>query len=98
MEPILGNIITAFITGGLALIGVIFSNMSNHHSIENQLKISQAVTDTKIDNLTDEVKKHNNFAEKIPVIENDIKNIKEDLNGFGSRVSQLEQLERDRSL
>lgn len=98
MEPILGNIITAIITGGLALIGVVVSNISNHNSIEAQLKISQAVTDTKIDNLTDEVKRHNNFAEEIPVMKEQIRDLKDDNKELAKRISKLETLDTGKSL
>lgn len=91
MEPIIGSIIAACITGGLALVGVIISNMTTHRGIEEQLKVSQAITDTKIESLTVEVRKHNNFAERIPVMENDIKNIKDDINGVGKRIGRLEE-------
>lgn len=63
------TIITAIITGGLALIGVIITNFTSNKRIEQQLAIAQAVTDTKIQALTDEVKKHNGFAERIPTLE-----------------------------
>lgn len=71
------TIITALITGGLALIGVIITNAASNRAIENSLKIAQAVTDAKIESLTEEVRKHNDYFLKIPVIEN--------------RVSQLER-------
>lgn len=58
------EIIIALITGGVTLIGVLASN-SRH----------DAVIDTKLEALTDEVKKHNNFAERIPAIERDVDNI-----------------------
>ena len=67
------TIISALITGGLALIGVIISNMAASNKMEQQLKISQAVTDTKIEELTREVREHNNFAKRMPVIEEKIK-------------------------
>lgn len=67
------NILPALITGVLALIGVIITNLMNNKSIETKLTVSQAVTDTKIDNLTNEVKKHNNFASRMPVVEEQIK-------------------------
>lgn len=73
------SIIVAIITGGLALIGVIVSNMSANKTIENNLKIAQAITDTKLEALTEEVRKHNNFAVKIPVIENRLTNIENEL-------------------
>lgn len=70
------EIIVALITGGVTLLGVIASN--NKHD---------AVIDTKLEALTDEVKKHNNFAERIPVLQTQIEfqgqridNIEESLN------------------
>lgn len=63
------TILSALITGGLALIGVIISNIAASNKMEQQLKISQAVTDTKIEELTREVREHNNFAKRVPVIE-----------------------------
>lgn len=73
------TLIAAIITGGLALVGVIITNMMSNRNIENKLVTAQAVTDTKIEALTTEVRRHNNFAEKIPVIENDISQLKEDV-------------------
>ena len=67
------NILPALITGILALVGVIITNISSNKTIENKLSIAQAVTDTKLDNLTEEVKKHNNFASRMPVVEEQIK-------------------------
>ena len=63
------SIIVAIITGGLALVGVIFTNIQSNKRIENQLIASQAVTDVKIENLTAEVRKHNTFADRITVLE-----------------------------
>lgn len=67
------SILVALITGGLALIGVIISNMTARQKSAAELKQAQAVTDTKLDALTAEVRKHNGFAERIPVIEEQIK-------------------------
>ena len=58
------GIIIACITGAITLIGVLISN--NAHD---------AVVDERISELTREVRKHNEFAEKIPVIQNDIKTL-----------------------
>lgn len=69
------EIIVALITGGLTFLGVIISNNHNNTKIQNKLETAQAVTDCKIDELTREVRLHNNFAERIPVIEKDIKHI-----------------------
>ena len=67
------EIIVAIITGGLALVGVVVSNVATTSRITAELKMSQAVTETKIDELTREVRKHNDFASRIPVIEEQIK-------------------------
>ena len=67
------TIITALITGGLALLGVIFTSMQSNKKIESQLDKKQAVTDTKIEELTREVREHNNFAKRMPVVEEQIK-------------------------
>ena len=63
------QIIPAIITGGLALVGVIITNMMSNKKIENQLTTNQAVTDTKLDILTEEVKKHNTFGDRITKLE-----------------------------
>ena len=69
------GIIASIITGGLALVGVIVSNISSNRKIEAELSKAQAVTDTKLEELTREVREHNSFAQKIPVLEEQMKNI-----------------------
>lgn len=66
-------IITALITGGLSLAGVVITCMVTARRSENALRISQAVTDTKIDELTRAVREHNGFARRMPVVEEQIK-------------------------
>lgn len=67
------DIIVALITGGLALIGVIISNNRNSAKIQSKLETSQAVTECEIQELTREVREHNNFARRMPVVEEQIK-------------------------
>lgn len=67
------EIIVALITGGLTLCGVLISNSR-----------SQAVTDTKLEELTREVREHNNFAKRMPVVEEQIKVI-------NHRIADLEE-------
>lgn len=67
------SIVAAAITAGLSLVGVIITNMMNARKIEKKLEIHQAVTDCKIDELTREVREHNNFARRMPVVEEQIK-------------------------
>lgn len=68
------TIICALITGGLTLMGVLIANSRR-----------QAITDTKLDELTREVREHNNFAQRVPVIEEQIKVI-------NHRVQDLEHV------
>ena len=78
-------IAVALITGGLSLAGVVVTCLATARKNENTLKISQAVTDTKIDELTREVREHNGFARRMPVVENLIENIQtvlEELKGY----------------
>ena len=73
------EIIIALITGGMSLAGVIFSNKSSEARINKNLEVHQAVIDTKIEELTREVREHNNFAKRMPVVENDIKHINQEI-------------------
>ena len=66
-------IIVAIITGGLSLIGVIVSNTHTADCMDAKLDKQQAVTETKLEELTREVRSHNNFAQRIPVLEEQIK-------------------------
>lgn len=69
------TIITAIITGGLALIGSIASSAVTYSKTSEAIKIAQAITDTKVEELTREVREHNGFAQKIPVLESKIENV-----------------------
>lgn len=63
------GIIAAIITGALSLIGVVISNLAANAKMAKELEKAQAVTDTKIEELTREVREHNNFAKRVPVLE-----------------------------
>ena len=80
-------ITVALITGGLSLLGVIIASAAGNRRTEQKIQVAQAVTDTKIEELTREVRKHNNFAEKIPVIQEQIKVV-------NHRLADLEDVER----
>ena len=78
-------IVVALITGGLSLVGVVITCLLTAKKNENTLRVSQAVTDTKIEELTREVREHNGFARRMPVVEEQIKVINhriEDLEHF----------------
>lgn len=74
------TIISAAITGGLALIGVVITTMQSSRKIERKLEIHQAVTDQKIEDLTREVREHNNFARRMPALEQKVQGIDEKIN------------------
>ena len=78
-------IIAAAVTGVLSLIGTVITVLAANSKTNQTLKVSQAVTDTKIDELTREVREHNNFARRMPVVEEQIKTIN----------SRLDNLEND---
>lgn len=77
-------IIVAVITGGLSLAGVVVTCLATASKTERAQAVAQAVTETKIDELTREVRAHNGFAEKIPVLQNDVASLKQ-------RVDKLEK-------
>lgn len=72
-------VIAAAVTGVLSLIGTIITVWAANNKTNETLKISQAVTDTKIEELTREVREHNNFARRMPVVEEQIKVINQRL-------------------
>lgn len=77
-------IITALITGGLSLVGVVISNLAAGRRTEQSIRVSQAVTDTKLEALTEEVREHNGFAKRMPVVEEQIRVI-------NHRIADLER-------
>lgn len=66
-------IIVALITGGLSLAGVVATCIATAKKTEKTQAVAQAVTDTKIEELTREVRAHNGFAQRMPVVEEQIK-------------------------
>lgn len=73
-------IIVAVITGGLALTGSIVSFIGSIKVSTKQHDKRQAIIEYKIEELTREVREHNNFARRMPVVENEIANLKEKIN------------------
>lgn len=75
------GIIIAIITGLFSFCASLVANSSSNKKLVSDLKLevtkNQAVTDTKIEELTREVREHNNFAKRMPVVENEIKHIEE---------------------
>ena len=85
------EIIVSIITGVVTLVGVCVtawaSSRKTGTEVSHKLEMSQAVTDTKIEELTREVRTHNNFAQRIPVIE-------EQIRVANHRIEDLEKGER----
>ena len=77
-------IIVALITGGLSLLGIIYSSNKTAQAMDSKLDKQQAVMETKMDELTREVREHNNFAKKIPVMQEQIRVI-------NHRIGDLEE-------
>ncbi|MDE6124324.1 MAG: hypothetical protein K2G22_03735 [Eubacterium sp.] len=69
----MNDIIVALIVGGLSLIGVLITNISSNKKVQTDMKVQAAVTDEKLEELTREVREHNNFAKRMPVVEEQIK-------------------------
>ena len=73
------------LTGVITLVGVILTSRQQARDIDHKLEMQQAVINTKIDELTREVREQNNFAKRMPVVEEQIKVANhriEDLEGF----------------
>ena len=80
-------IVVALVTGGLSLAGVVVTNLAASRKTAANIQTSQAVTDTKIDELTREVREHNGFARRMPVVEEQIKVINHRLTDLEREVS-----------
>lgn len=90
----MNTVAAALISGGasiavglLTLVGVIISNGKTNRDVQTTLATAQAVNETKLDALTQEVRRHNDFAQRIPVME-------EQIRIANHRIGNLEQTER----
>lgn len=77
------EVVVAIITGVLTLSGTVVTVIAGNRKTSQNIEINQAVTNEKITELTREVREHNNFARRLPVVEEQIKNL-------SSRVQILE--------
>lgn len=69
------DIIVSIITGVASVVAVIITNSHSNAEMDHKLETAQAVTDTKLDELTREVRLHNHFAQRIPVLEEQSKEL-----------------------
>lgn len=81
------SVAASLITGLLSLVGVVLSNLLADRRRESALRTAQAVTDARLEELTREVRLHNHFARRMPVVEEQIK-------GIHHRLEDLEMEER----
>lgn len=79
-------ILVALITGGCSVVGVIITNLASGKKIEQRLITAQAVTDTKIEQLTEEVRKHNSFGDRITRLEESMRQTQERIDRIDSRT------------
>ena len=84
MMDILVPVIVALITGGFSILAVALTNSHSNNKIHSEMTTAQAVTKEQIKELTREVRTHNDFATRIPLLEQEIKNLK-------ARVASLEE-------
>jgi uncharacterized protein YlxW (UPF0749 family) len=77
-------VIVALITGGFSILAVVLTNNHANAKMHSEMATSQAVTKEQIKELTREVRTHNDFATRIPLLEQEIKNLK-------ARVASLEE-------
>lgn len=82
------EIAVAIITAVATIATVIISNRANNREIQHKLETQQAVFDTKLDALTDEVKAHNSFTQRMPVVEEQIKVINHRLDDLERRAEK----------
>lgn len=82
------EIVIALITAVGSIVAVILTNRSANNKMMQSMHTHQAVTDTKIDELTREVRAHNNFAQRMPVVEEQIKVI-------NHRIDDLEHFHKN---
>lgn len=89
METIIAAILSSLIGGSLALVGVIITNNNSNKKAQAQNEKNQAVMGAKLEELTREVREHNNFAKRMPVVEEQIK-------AANARLKKLEKFHEPR--
>ncbi len=82
------SILVALISGAFTLTGVVVSNMLARKKTEQAMAVSQAVTDTRIEELTREVREHNHFATRMPVLEQRLKTVEKKVEALESYHKQ----------
>lgn len=82
-------VIVALITGGCSVLGVIITNLASNRKVEQQIEKAQAVTDVKLEQLTQEVRRHNSFGDRITALEEKVRNMSERMERMDARITRL---------
>lgn len=82
-------VIVALITGGCSVLGVIITNLASNRKVEQQIEKAQAVTDVKLEQLTDEVRKHNSFGDRITRLEEQAREMVNRVERMDGRITRL---------
>ncbi|MBQ9919549.1 MAG: hypothetical protein IJO49_01850 [Clostridia bacterium] len=77
--------VSSITVGVLTLMGVVITNSRVNKDIEQKIAVAQAITDTKLAELTREVREHNQFAKRVPVVEEQMKVV-------NHRISDIENI------
>jgi uncharacterized protein YqfA (UPF0365 family) len=84
-------ILVALITGGCSILGVVITNIASNKKIETQLVTAQAVTDQKIEQLTNEVRRHNSFGDRITRLEEVTRQLTDRVERMDGRISRYHE-------
>ena len=84
----LENILPSLITGVLALVGIIFTNMMSNKQIEHKLEINQATMNVKLDNIAAEVHRHSEGIQQVPVLVEQVKNLEKRIDSVENQLSK----------
>lgn len=85
--PAIISAVSSIVVGVLAFIGVVITNNKANNKMMGEMTTAQAVTEERLDELTREVREHNNFASRIPVVEEQIKSL-------NHRIKDLEKFHK----
>lgn len=86
----MAEIIIALITGVCSILGVIVTTSASNRKLQHQLEVNQAVVNTKIESLTEEVRKHNNFTVRVPILEEQVSALHEEMKELKHKIEVLE--------
>lgn len=86
----MAEIIIALITGVCSILGVIVTTSASNKKLQHQLEVNQAVVNTKLEGLTEEVRKHNNFTVRVPILEEQVATLQEEIKELKHKIEVLE--------